>query len=76
MLEHLKNSGPPGAIEAEKVLTLLDPGTIDILDIYMYIICVPTHNSNNEFILEFILREIKMADFECRQFEIGLEFVH
>ena len=32
--------------------------------IYIYIICVPTHNRNNEFILEFILREIKMADFE------------
>ena len=30
-----------------------------------YIICVPTRNRNNEFILEFILREIKMADFEC-----------
>ena len=30
----------------------------------IYIICVPTHNRNNEFILEFILREIKMADFE------------
>ena len=36
---------------------------IDI-DIYIYIICVPTRNRNNEFILEFILREIKMADFE------------
>ena len=32
--------------------------------IYIYIICVPTRNRNNEFILEFILREIKMADFE------------
>ena len=32
--------------------------------LYIYIICVPTHNRNNEFILEFILREIKMADFE------------
>ena len=31
---------------------------------YIYIICVPTHNRNNEFILEFILREIKRADFE------------
>ena len=30
----------------------------------IYIICVPTRNRNNEFILEFILREIKMADFE------------
>ena len=43
--------------------------------IYIYIICVPTRNRNNEFILEFILREIKMADFEHRQFEFGLEFV-
>ena len=34
------------------------------IDIYIYIICVPTRNHNNEFILEFILREIKMADFE------------
>ena len=31
---------------------------------YIYIICVPTRNRNNEFILEFILREIKMANFE------------
>ena len=30
----------------------------------IYIICVPTRNRNNEFILDFILREIKMADFE------------
>ena len=30
----------------------------------IYIICVPTRNRNNEFILEFILSEIKMADFE------------
>ena len=30
----------------------------------MLIICVPMRNRNNEFILEFILREIKMADFE------------
>ena len=37
--------------------------------------CVPTRNRNNEFILEFRLREIKMADFERRQFEFGLEFV-
>ena len=42
---------------------------------YIYIIRIPTRNNNNEFILEFILREIKMADFERRQFEIGLEFV-
>ena len=45
------------------------------LDIYIYIIFVPTRNRNNEFILQFILREIKMADFECRQLEFGLEFV-
>ena len=32
-------------------------------------------NHNNEFILEFKLRETKMADFECRQLEIQLEFV-
>ena len=31
---------------------------------------------NNKFILLFILRKIKMADCECRQLEIGLEFVH
>ena len=43
-------------------------------DIYIYN-SVPTRNRNNEFILEFILREIKMADFERRQFEFGLEFV-
>ena len=42
---------------------------------YIYIICVPSLNRNNEFILEFILREIKMADFERRQFEFGLEVV-
>ena len=47
------------------------------LDQYIdiYIICIPTRNSNNELILFFILRDIKMADFECRQFGIGLEFV-
>ena len=31
----------------------------------IYIIHIPMYNSNNEFILKFILREIKMADFEC-----------
>ena len=36
-----------------------------------YIICVPTRDRNNEF----ILRDKKMADFERRQLEIGLEFV-
>ena len=43
--------------------------------IYIYIICVPTRNRNNEFILEFILRENKIADFKRRQLEIGVEFV-
>ena len=33
-------------------------------------------NRNNEFILYFILRDEKIADFECWQFEIGLEFMH
>ena len=32
-------------------------------------------NHNNEFILEFILRKTKMADFERWQLEIQLEFV-
>ena len=32
--------------------------------IYIYIICDLTRNRNNEFILEFKLRKIKMADFE------------
>ena len=31
---------------------------------YIYIICVSTRDHNNEFILEFILCKIKMADFE------------
>ena len=39
---------------------------------YLYIICVPMLNHNNEF----IVREIKMADLERGQLEIGLEFVH
>ena len=34
-------------------------------------ICVPTRDRNNEF----ILRDKKMADFQRRQLEIGLEFV-
>ena len=33
MLEQLKNSGPPGAMEDEKVLTPSDSGTIDILSV-------------------------------------------
>ena len=41
-----------------------------------YIICVPTRDRNDEFILKFILHDKKMADFERRQLlEIGLEFV-
>ena len=43
--------------------------------IYIYIICASTRNHNNEFILEFILHATKMADFECQQLEIQLEFV-
>ena len=38
-----------------------------MLDI-IYIICVPTPNRNN------ILCKMKMADFERRQLQIGLEF--
>ena len=44
--------------------------TLDI-----YIICVSTRNHNNDFILEFILRETKMANFERQQLENGLEFM-
>ena len=43
--------------------------------IFIYIICVSTRNCNNGFILEFILRGTKMADYECQQLEIQLEFV-
>ena len=43
--------------------------------IYIYIICVSTRNHNNKFILEFILCATMMADFECQQLEIQLEFV-
>ena len=46
-----------------------------LVRIYIYIICVPMRNRYNDFILLFILRENKMADFERRQLEIGLEFV-
>ena len=40
----------------------------------IHIICVPTRNCNNEFVIIYIARN-KMADFERRQVEIGLEFV-
>ena len=33
-------------------------------------------NHNNEFILIIYITRIKMADFECRELEIGLEFGH
>ena len=33
--------------------------------IYIYIICIPTHNCNNKFLLQFILRDKKMANLEC-----------
>ena len=32
------------------------------------------HNRNNEFILIIYIAQRKMADFECRELEIGLEF--
>ena len=34
------------------------------------------HNRNNEFILIVYIARIKMADFERRELEIGLEFRH
>ena len=48
---------------------------IIIICTYIYIICASMRNHNNEFILEFILHETKMSDFERRQLEIRLEFV-
>ena len=45
-----------------------------MLDIY--ILCVSMRNHNNEFVLAFILRGTKMVDFERRQLEIQLEFLH
>ena len=33
-------------------------------------------NRNNEFILIIYIARIKMANFECRELEIGLEFGH
>ena len=41
----------------------------------VYIICVAC-NYNNDFLLDFILHETKMAEFEHQQLEIQLEFVH
>ena len=40
------------------------------------IICNPMHNRNNEFILIIYIVRRKMADFKCRELEIGLEFEH
>ena len=34
------------------------------------------HNRNNEFILIIYIAQRKMADFEHRELEIGLEFGH
>ena len=42
----------------------------------MYKLCVSMRNPNDEFILEFILPETKMADFERQHLEIRLEFEH
>ena len=39
-------------------------------------ICDPMRNRNNEFILMIYIARIKMADFERRELEIGLEFRH
>ena len=39
--------------------------------IYIYIICVPTCNRNNEFKLQFILREIKMAISNTDDLKLG-----
>ena len=44
--------------------------------IYIYIICDPMRNRNNEFILIIYIAHIKMADFERRELEIGLEIGH
>ena len=44
--------------------------------IYIYIICDPMRNRNNEFILIIYIARIKMADFERRELDIGLEFRH
>ena len=43
---------------------------------YIYIICDPMRNRNNEFILIIYMVPRKMADFERRELEIGLEFGH
>ena len=44
--------------------------------IYIYIICDPMRNHNNEFILIIYIARIKMVDFKCRELKIGLEFGH
>ena len=44
--------------------------------IYIYIICDPMGNRNNKFILIIYIARRKMANFECREFEFGLEFGH
>ena len=41
---------------------------------YIYIICDPMRKLNNKFILIIFIATRKMADFERREFEIGLEF--
>ena len=43
--------------------------TLDI-----YIICDPMRNRSNEFILIIYIAQRKMAHFERRELEIGLEF--
>ena len=45
-----------------------------LIDNRYIIICAPTCNRNNEFVIIYIARR-KMADYEGRQLEIRLEFV-
>ena len=47
-----------------------------MLDIYIYIICDPMRNGNNEFILIIYIAQLKMVNFERCKLEIGLEFGH
>ena len=42
------------------IVLILTSGMLRSIYIYIYIICLPTRNRNNEF----ILHKIKMADFE------------